>query len=106
MFWTENNSQILLFEAGVLTIAIPASPDTHATSEIECLKKKKTSQEYIPWASEFFKQRKEKVVHQALIQCTFVLLGFNTNFSKVWVFFLCIKTTNLEEKDKKAAVLF
>lgn len=41
MFWTENNSQILLFEAGVLTIAIPASPDTHATSEIECLKKKK-----------------------------------------------------------------
>lgn len=40
MFWTENNSQILLFEAGVLTIAIPASPDTHATSEIECLKKK------------------------------------------------------------------
>lgn len=39
MFWTENNSQILLFEAGVLTIAIPASPDTHATSEIECLKK-------------------------------------------------------------------
>lgn len=47
MFWTENNSQILLFEAGVLTIAIPASPDTHATSEIECLKKK-PSQEYIP----------------------------------------------------------
>lgn len=53
MFWTENNSQILLFEAGVLTIAIPASPDTHATSEIECLKKKKknntkNSQEYVP----------------------------------------------------------
>lgn len=47
MFWTENNSQILLFEAGVLTMAIPASPDTHATSEIECLKKK-PSQEYIP----------------------------------------------------------
>jgi len=46
MFWTENNSQILLFEAGVLTIAIPASPDTHATSEIECLKKKPLTRIY------------------------------------------------------------
>lgn len=60
MFWTENNSQILLFEAGVLTIAIPASPDTHATSEIECLKKNPHKNTYHE-PQNFLREEKKKL---------------------------------------------
>lgn len=73
MFWTENNSQILLFEAGVFTMSIRASPDTHATSEIEFffLKKKATyhllGHRYIYihtlWVREFAKKKMKKLLY-------------------------------------------
>lgn len=47
MFCTQNNSQILLFKALLVTIAICVSAHTQGISEIEChLKKKKTTNFY------------------------------------------------------------
>lgn len=82
MFWTENNSQILLFEAGVLTIAIPASPDTHATSEIECLKKKTPHKNIYHELQHFLSKEKKKLYTKQSYRLPLYCLVLTRTFQK------------------------